>query len=251
MEERKYIIYKHVRLDSLTTFYVGKGTVKRSRNYWDRNEYWQRIVKKSGYKIEIISKNLTNAEAYALEVKLIALYRRYGRCEANLTSGGDGAWTHSESTKQKLSVAGKGRPPPNKGKKTGVIPWNKGKIPSLHMQQVLAAARQRKKDMGLSAPNKGQPMSYEQKVKCSKAKACKPFQVIDIKTKSIVWEGLLQSECADTLGLSRGNLNMCLKNKRRYIRTYVVRYIDDVLSFEDKMRNLPQMQAFQVIESKT
>ena len=49
------IIYQHKRLDTLEVFYIGIGK-KSNRAYSKqrRNKYWNSIVNKVGYQVEII-----------------------------------------------------------------------------------------------------------------------------------------------------------------------------------------------------
>lgn len=85
-----YYVYAHYRLDTNAPFYVGKGKNRRAYEKRRRNSYWSNIVNKHGYRIEILYKDLTEQEAFDLEVKAIkelsASYRL-----ANLTIGGEGA----------------------------------------------------------------------------------------------------------------------------------------------------------------
>lgn len=125
------IVYRHRRLDNLEVFYIGIGKRKeRAYNERYRNILWQRIVKKSGYKVEIIKEGISYDEAKELEIFLINEYGRLDKktgCLSNLTDGGDGCHNrivtletrkkisnfnkgrkHSEETKKKMSVSGKG-----------------------------------------------------------------------------------------------------------------------------------------------
>lgn len=99
-------------------FYVGKGTGKRmfSRN---RNIFFNRklgsIETKSGKTVfpEIHTDNLTEEQAFELEISLISEYRSNGFKLTNLTNGGEG-WSgakHSEETKRILSISAKSRGP--------------------------------------------------------------------------------------------------------------------------------------------
>ncbi len=105
----KYYVYEYLREDG-TPYYVGKGSGFRA---YCKRPY--RPTDKS--RIKIVKDNLTEVEAFNLEINLI---EQYGRQDLgtgilkNKTIGGEG-YSLSEETKQKLSVAGKGRAPWNKG----------------------------------------------------------------------------------------------------------------------------------------
>lgn len=115
---KRYYIYRHIRLDTNTPFYIGKGSDKRAYSKECRNQYWHNIVNKYEYRVEIIRKGLSEKEAFSKEIEFIALYREYGYCEANLTDGGEGpsGYSHTKEAKLKMSEAKKGLPSPNKGK---------------------------------------------------------------------------------------------------------------------------------------
>lgn len=88
-----FYVYRHIRLDINTPFYVGMGSGNRYNSKHNRNRYWQHIVNKFNYKVEIIKDNLTQKEACLLESKLISLYKQYNFAEANLAEGGLGGNT--------------------------------------------------------------------------------------------------------------------------------------------------------------
>jgi len=67
----KYYVYKHINKNTNEVFYIGKGCGKRAWNKSQRNSYWHRYTKKNDYIIEIVKKDLSEDEAYNLEVKLI------------------------------------------------------------------------------------------------------------------------------------------------------------------------------------
>ena len=113
-------IYLHLRQDTNTPFYVGKGTKYRFSTKKDRNTYWHNIVNKVGFKPIILQSNLTHQQALNAEKLTIALFKKFFKL-VNLTDGGDGgnglkAEKHplygkprSEEVKRKLSNALKGR----------------------------------------------------------------------------------------------------------------------------------------------
>ena len=89
---REYYIYIHYRLDTNVPFYVGKGKNKRAWNKRKRNPYWNNIVNKYGYRVEIKAQDLLEQEAFELEKQTIEeLSNIYSL--ANMTVGGEGC-TH-------------------------------------------------------------------------------------------------------------------------------------------------------------
>ena len=59
-------VYRHIRLDKNEPFYIGIGTdlnYKRAYSKHSRNIYWQRVVNKTKYEVEILFDNLTKNEA--------------------------------------------------------------------------------------------------------------------------------------------------------------------------------------------
>ena len=126
------IVYRHRRLDTNEIFYIGIGKEeKRAFSKYKRNVHWINIVKKAGYQVEIISRDLTWEDACELEIFLIKLYGRKDLGLGNLvnmTDGGDGCLgnIHSEETRKLISLKLKGNVKPNKTSFiSGQKPWNK------------------------------------------------------------------------------------------------------------------------------
>jgi hypothetical protein len=94
-------VYFHRRNDTGAVFYVGKGQRARPKSRTGRTLYWQRIVAKAGYSIQIVRAGMTDEQAYALEARLIGLYRSRGRTLVNVCDGGAGVpgFQHTEDTK--------------------------------------------------------------------------------------------------------------------------------------------------------
>ena len=123
VESRVYYVYKHVRLDNNTCFYIGKGKNGRKDDP-NRNPTHDSICKEHGYKVVIFKDKLNEAEAFKLEEDLIRCYvlnMGYGICIkgymnnnnkflTNRTWGGEGpsGYKHSEESKQKMSKSHKG-----------------------------------------------------------------------------------------------------------------------------------------------
>jgi len=108
------VLYQHRKLDTNEIFYIGIGNIKRPYNKRMRSKFWNRIVNKHGYVIEIIHTNLSWKEACELEKEYISLYGRLDLKNGilcNMTNGGEGAngVIVSKETKDKLSKIRKGR----------------------------------------------------------------------------------------------------------------------------------------------
>ena len=114
----KAYVYTHTRLDNNEVFYVGIGTqdkYKRASRVHYRTNYWNNIVKKCGWKVDIVFDNLSWEDACKKEKELIL---KYGRIDlgtgtlVNLTDGGDGNFGRkaSKETRQKMSNKKKGVP---------------------------------------------------------------------------------------------------------------------------------------------
>lgn len=107
------VVYRHIRLDDNSVFYIGIGlNKKRAYETRKRNCFWQNVVKKTAYSIEIIYDNVSLEHAKEIEILLIDEYGRRdlgkGRL-VNLTNGGDSSFGFSDYTKNKISSSLKGK----------------------------------------------------------------------------------------------------------------------------------------------
>lgn len=120
---KDFYVYLHSRKTDGKIFYVGKGRGKRAfEKNGRRNFYWNRVVEKHGYTVEIYLDGLQEWYAFELEKELIAYYGRDKL--TNGTDGGDGTSGHIVSEEmRKISSArfsGKNNPMHNeKNKKYG------------------------------------------------------------------------------------------------------------------------------------
>jgi len=84
------VVYLHKKKTDNSIFYIGMGSLKRAYCK-QRTEWWNRVVDKYGYIIEIYKDGLTQEQAFELEIELID---RYGRIDLkngqliNQTKGG-------------------------------------------------------------------------------------------------------------------------------------------------------------------
>lgn len=124
------IIYRHIK-PSGEVFYIGIGSRKdRAYSKHRRNNLWKNIVKKHGYRVELLSENISKEQAIELEMILISWYGRRDNNTGilvNMTNGGEGlgGYISSEDRKAKLRKANNGGKNPSAKKvihiETGVI----------------------------------------------------------------------------------------------------------------------------------
>lgn len=104
-------LYRHIRLDKNEVFYVGIGkSLERAYSKKNRNKYWNHIVSKSSYEIEILFSDLTYSEAQEKEKEFINLYGRkdLGRGTlVNMTDGGEGTLNIKVSDEARLKISKK------------------------------------------------------------------------------------------------------------------------------------------------
>lgn len=164
-KDRKFCVYLHLRKDTNNVFYVGKGLNSRPSDKNNRNRYWKNIVNKHGYLIDIVTDNLTENEAFSLEIELISKYSKEFKL-ANMTSGGEGPSGFKHTKKSKDKFSGKNHPMygkssedhPMYGKKhssksrkmmseshKGQVPHNRGKPTSEDIKANLSRGQQRRR----------------------------------------------------------------------------------------------------------
>jgi len=89
-------VYRHIRLDKNQPFYIGIGnddTYERAYSKYNRNKYWNNIVSKCGYRVDILVDDIEYDFAIQREIEFISMY---GRADiktgilCNLTDGGEG-----------------------------------------------------------------------------------------------------------------------------------------------------------------
>ena len=187
-ESRIYYVYKHIRLDNNTCFYVGKGRGNR-KDVPTRNNHHDNISNRYGHKAVIIKDHLTEEEAFKLETEIIEDYvftfgygidiDGYNNEEdyeigylTNCTWGGEGTSGRqlSEEAKLKISESNKGKNHYLYGKhlseetKRKMSEANKGKNHYLYGKHHSEETKQK-----ISEANKGKRHSEEVKQKISEA----------------------------------------------------------------------------------
>lgn len=111
-----YYVYAYLR-ENGTPYYIGKGKGNRA---WGRHQKHIPVPKEKS-RIIILYSNLSESEAFDLEIKNIKFYGRKNNNTGiliNRTDGGEGSsgLVLSEESKRKISESTKGRTAHNKGK---------------------------------------------------------------------------------------------------------------------------------------
>ncbi len=186
-----FYIYKYVRNDG-TPYYIGKGHDNRI----NEAHRFPLPVKKRRI---IIKSNLTESEAFDLEIELIALLGRKDQGTGiliNLTDGGEGAsgrtgFKHSDETKKKisdtrkalfsssspiaeklrkkLSVAALNKPPMSQLTKDLLSAMAKGKSKSELTKRLMSKPKSEAHKKALSEALRGKPKSDEHRKNLSEA----------------------------------------------------------------------------------
>lgn len=171
------LVYRHIRNDNNTVFYVGIGNKRRPYTKNGRSDYWNKITNKHGYTIDIIAENLDLETAIELEMFLIQEYGRLDLgtgCLINMTDGGDGVNNLSEESRLKITKSNIGRKATDiakkrmsdaqKGKK--LSKEHKSKISKANKKMVFSELHRKR----ISEANKGRKFSKEVRDNMSKAR---------------------------------------------------------------------------------
>ncbi len=106
-----FYVYEFWRPDTNQCFWVGKGHGDRAFRSPSRNFHFDNVIKKlcrngMQHEVRIVRQHLTEAEALAYEIELIASRRASGASITNVTDGGEGVCglRHSEATREKIKA---------------------------------------------------------------------------------------------------------------------------------------------------
>jgi hypothetical protein len=101
-----FYVYEHIRLDTNTVFYVGKGKGRRCFEARRRNQHWKRVVSKAGgFDVRIVVDKIDEELAFLAEQELIAKLKLQGFTLTNITDGGEGTsgYQHTDEARIKFS----------------------------------------------------------------------------------------------------------------------------------------------------
>ena len=86
-----FYVYEHIRNDTNSIFYVGKGKANRAYTARNRNEHWHNVVNKAqGFTVKFVVKDVDEELAYFAEEEKIDQLKRLGIKLANINVGGAG-----------------------------------------------------------------------------------------------------------------------------------------------------------------
>ena len=206
-----FYVYEHWRPDRDEPFYVGKGKGRRANMMARRNQHHKAIQAKlhrlgMAVEVRLIQTNLTEQEAFELEICRIAMWAAHGIDLANKTVGGEGSTGHkglrgpahpsygkpspfrgkkmTDEQRKKLSDAKKGKQPRLGAKlseetKEKISKANKGKLKGLKREPMAEAVKAKlsasvsKAIKGNKNPFWGKKHSEETKRKISETKKAK------------------------------------------------------------------------------
>jgi hypothetical protein len=104
-----YYVYAHYRVDNLSPFYIGKGKDNRAYVKSGRSVHWNRVINKCGYHIIILYNNLSEDEAFNMEISLINFFGFKNLVNATYGGEGTSGAIISDETRRKIGEKSKGR----------------------------------------------------------------------------------------------------------------------------------------------
>jgi hypothetical protein len=240
-------LYRHIRLDKNEPFYIGigsddKGQYKRAKNMVDRSVFWHKIVKKTGYQVEIMLDNLNWEEACQKEIEFIKLYGRIdlGKgCLVNLTDGGEGVLGFLFTDEQKIANSKRLKILYKKGLVNGFLGKNHSEE-SNNKNRISHLGRKHsdstKEKMSLDRLGKKKSVEHKEKIGLSnlgKQHSDYSKQIISQKAKKRFSEGNHPSNKI-VLDFSNGNTYQSLKEAHLSQNIYSYSYMKNMLNGSQK-----------------
>lgn len=119
-QTKRYYVYRYRVYETKEVFYIGKGCGNRYKQLGlhNRGRFFMDMFNTHNCEVQILWKNMTEEDAFALEKLLIAYYKRFTNNRlANVCDGGEGASGHhwTEEQKKQIGLRGIGEKNPNYG----------------------------------------------------------------------------------------------------------------------------------------
>lgn len=220
-----FYVYFHRRDSDGSIFYVGKGTGNRAWREHGRSEYWMRVRKKHGLKVDIHKEGMTEKDAHKEEMKMIKEIGRKRLC--NHTNGGEGmsGYRHKPKTIALYSIQRLGRKHTKEACKK-MSEQRKGVKKSeehiKNMSKSLAGRKfteeHRKK---LSESVRAINFNPDWGVRSGKARMKKVYCI----NNSTEYESTKQA--AKDLGLCSGSVSRVCNGKYKHTKGFIFRYLKD------------------------
>ena len=113
MTKNDKVVYLHKKKSNGEVFYVGAGSIKRPYVFgWKRSKMWQEVFDNNEIEVEVINSELSEEDAYHIEIELIAAFGRIGIEEGgqlvNRSTGGANpaqGTVLTDETKRKMKLA--------------------------------------------------------------------------------------------------------------------------------------------------
>lgn len=196
-------VYRHIRLDNNTPFYIGIGNdnrYTRAFNKKNRGTHWKNVVKNTDYEVEILFEHEDYEFIKEKEIEFISLYGRKDLglgTLCNKTNGGDGCLglIHTDEAKLKMSIPNKGKIISEEQKKK-VSEFHKGKVLTEEHKLKISLAHKGKKQKPASEKTKLKMKQSSLKGEDNKSSKLKNEEVLLIRqlysNKNITYKELSQ-----------------------------------------------------------
>ena len=87
-----FYVYAYYNVKTNYIFYIGKGTGRRYKVLYDRNDLFTEYYNNNFCDVKILKYFDNDDEAFAYEQKMISEYKTKGQCSCNKDFGGLGGW---------------------------------------------------------------------------------------------------------------------------------------------------------------
>lgn len=227
-------LYRHIRLDTETPFYIGIGkpeslTYQRAYSKSNRSLHWHNVVNKVGYRVEIM---LDNIPYNFVKIKEKEFIQMYGRIDlnngilVNHTDGGEGNtnWSEERRLKQRLAQTGKFISQETRDKLSKAALGKKHSIDTINAMRerakFMVITTETREKMAAKLRNRPQPQ-WQRDILSQAAKGKKvvwcymPIYQFDLSGKLIKeYESI--SEASRDLGFHSANIGKSLDGNRKH-----------------------------------